>query len=261
MRMENFIEDYHLHVRTASGARRYIEYLSKIGEEENKKFKISFSQHESFDLYKNFPTVDYGKRLEVEIIPSITFMSQEGIEIIVMNPKDNAFELLDLCIKERTDRICNILYSLMDIGILLTPKKLLQSVGRGNIEDLYLIEDITILDVMVEEGIEGCENIDSANANYLSRVNLKRLYIPFEEIVSKLCDEDVQKPENVYIATPDIYLEYMSFLKKNNMTGLYNKSKQIKGIIIDPDNMTPGLSDFFMENGREIRVGSGRTVD
>jgi len=259
--MKDLIEDYHLHASSIDGARTYIDYLSRIAEEHGKEFKISFSQHDSFDFYHNFPLIDYGESLNIEIIPSITFVSKEGIESIIINPKENALKLLSYRIKKQCNRICNILYRLMDMKIYITPKKLLQSIGRSNMEDLYIIKDVDILNIMVEEEIEGCETIDSANSNYLSRANLKKLYPSFEEIINYLSDEDVSKPENLYIATPTLYLEYMQFLKDSQLRDLYNKCKQIKGIIIDPSKMVCELEDFFTSNEKEIKFGTGRTVD
>jgi len=238
------MEDYFCVAKSVRAARTYVEYLGKKFQGEN--IKISFAQ-ETYDLYESSAIEDYGKRFSVTIVPSILFKSKDNISVIVFNPKltsnSPTFHMLDLIKSEKTYRIINILYSLtFKFSIHITPKHILEKLDKTDIEDIYLASDKDILELIVD--LKYCDNIKEANSKFFNRITLPRLLIPYDELIKKLSFE-----KELYVVNPDYFI---STGKELNF---------IKGFILNYKFINDNIKNLCLQNGLDLRFGSGRLID
>lgn len=235
--------DYHLHVNNITTARNtirtYVEYIAK----KYKKGIISFSQHEDLDLYRSYPIIDYGKRFGITIVESVSFRSSDGIELNVLNPNKQVDELLDDCIKEKTNRIIHILQGLSTYGIYITPKQVIDKMNKTDLVDLHLANDDIILQLMMD--LNFCENENVAYNSYLKNVIVPRIFPSTKQLIEKL------QGNNVYINN---YKEYREYVYKTGDDFVHN----INGFIIDDFIEI----DTSYKNGSVERLyGSGKTIE
>jgi len=237
------MEDYLHIVKNNRSAREYIEYIGK----RYNGATISLAKFDSFDLYDETPIIDYARRLNVMLIPSILFKSLEGAIVLVYNPKlgesTQTEELLEEIKIERINRIINILYGLSEkFQIHISPKQILEKLNKSDSIDIYLTETNDILEIMVEDGY--CETKIGAYQEYFKFVDLARLVMPFNCLVRRLQQED-----EIFIVNPDYFIS----------SGI-TKLSQIKGFIVN------NISEFkhkryCIENNLEMKFGSGTIIE
>ena len=240
--------DYHLHTKSLHAALIFIEYVSKkYNEEEN---IVSFSQHEEMDLYTSYPLIDYGSRLGVKIVKSITFRSSEGIEFNILNPKNNIDELLNKSIEEKTNRIIHILKRLSNFDIFITPKQLIDKLGKPELLDIHLADVDDIAHLIVDNGY--CENIRTARNMYLDRISIPRKFSSIEYILSNLIGNEI------FVNNPAEFIEYAK--QSEDADNLF---KKIDGFIttLNPEVWRDALDVSNILNNIKILNGSGEVID
>lgn len=238
------MEDYFCIAKNIQSARLYIEYLGKRFK--NEDIKISFA-NEDYDLYESYPIEDFGLRFGIMVVPSILFRSKENISIIVFNPKlttsTPAISMLREINIEKTLRILNILYSLTDkFSIHISPKQVIEKLDKTDLLDIYLATDEDILNLIVD--LEYCNNIKEAQSEFFSRVNLPRLLLPFDALIKKLSSE-----KELYVVNPDFF------------TSSRYDLKFIKGFILNYKHINNDIKTMCINNGLDLRFGSGRLID
>jgi len=231
--------DYHLHAKTITAARTFIEYVSKKYKDENNV--ISFSQHEDLDLYNSYPLIDFGNRFGITIIKSVSFRSSENIEFNILDPNKDVEDLLNEAIEEKTNRIIHILKGLNNFDIFISPKQILEKLGKTDLLDTHLadIEDISVL--MVENGY--CENTHIAYNMYLRQVLVPRTFPSTEELLVKLIGN------KIFINNPIEFIKYIKRTGKN----ILNK---IDGFIMDVNS-----NKYMNIKSTTVMNGSGKLIE
>ena len=240
------MEDYFCVPKNVKSARLYIEYLSK--KFSNEEIKISFAC-EDYDLYESSAIEDYGKRFGVTVIPSILFKTKEDIDILVFNPGKSSLSILENVKKERAYRIINILYRLSDkFSIYITPKQVVEKIGKDDISYIFLARDEDIIDLIVECGYSN--NFKEAYSNFFSRADLPRLLFSFAPLIKKLHDENEKE---LYIVNPNNYIAKTESIEGSNWI--------INGFVLNYKDMYTDLKKTCMKNNLSLRFGSGKFIE
>lgn len=238
------MEDYFCIPKNIEVARLFIEYLSRRFKDE--KITISFVR-EDFDLYESYPIVDYGRRFNITVVPSILFKSKEDISIIIFNPQNNpnksSLSLVEIINRDKILRIVNILYGLTDkFSIHIAPKQIIEKINKIELSDLYLASDLDILELIVESG--NCSSIGEAKTNFFNKINLPKLSLPYDTIVKRLSKEN-----DLYVVNPNKFInsEY--------------QLKDISGFIMNYKDIDDKIKNFLIQNRLNLRFGSGRFIE
>jgi len=240
------MEDYFCIPKNVKSARLYIEYLGK--KFINEEIKISFVC-EDYDLYESSSIEDYGKRFGVTIIPSILFRTKEDIDIISFNPGKSSLSVLEKVKEEKAYRMINILYRLSDkFSIHISPKQIVEKIGKDDMSYIYLARDEDIIDSIVDGGY--CDNFKEAYSNFFSRVYLPRLLLPYAPLIKKLHDENEKE---LYIVNPNNYI-------KNTKTE-GELGWLIKGFVFNYKEINADVKDICLRNNLSLRFGSGKFIE
>lgn len=240
------MEDYFCIAKNVQSARLYIEYLGKKNKDDDTK--ISFAC-EDYDLYESSAIIDYGKRFGVTIIPSILFKTKEDVEILVFNPTKPSLSALEKVKEEKCYRIINILYGLSDkFSIHISPKQLVEKIGKTDISYIYLARDEDIIDLIVDSGY--CKGFKEAYSNFFFRANLPRLLFSYAPLIKSLHDGGEKE---LYIVDPNNYI------KKINGGG--ELGCIISGFVMNYKEINQDIKDLCLTNNLHLRFGSGKFID
>lgn len=211
--------DYHIHVSSVSSAKLYVQYLNKQYSKE--KNIICFSNHGTLDLY-DYPIVDFGVRLGITIIKSVSFISSDDIELNVLNPT-KIDKILKFYLEEKLNYITHILTSLSDLKIYITPFQLLEKIGKASVKDLYHITNINLASCLVDSNY--CEDIQTG-LSIISQVDIPRLFMDTEELL-ELLDKNI-----IYVNNFNKFIEYESYNNGSiqKIKGFITNDKNIKGL-------------------------------
>lgn len=155
-------EDFHIHCNDDRfKAFLFLEkFKKKFDEEERKKTFISFSEHESFRIYSDFLLHKLAKNKGINVIPSVSFVCNDNIEVISLFPKNRTFKLLYDKQKEKLERILLILQYLYDLGLNITAEGLTSQIGRpGDFKSLHYVEDKHIINELANNDLNERESL------------------------------------------------------------------------------------------------------
>lgn len=168
---KNEISNYHLHGRNINSVRNMIKNLGKeissLGNTDNTEINLVFSNHHyMFNLDEIKGTANY---FDINLIPSFSVYTNEGIEVICLNPINNKSKsFIENLSNKREEWIYMILEELVNIDCPISIRDLLNRTNK-EIHEVEL-EDICYEMANSEFYYEDCESIDSAYDNYIKPI-------------------------------------------------------------------------------------------
>jgi len=226
--------DYHIHINDFNKAKALIFNLHHEQIKENKTCKISISNHDNMFIYQHFPLIDYAKRYNIKLVPSFSIVSEEGIELLIDEPKYQSKELLNLLKNQREDELYHILFNLSDNNLSLDIDNILES---NNLQEIFMIELEHIVNELLEEGYFNNRNIA---ISHLKLALVPKIKYSIEELLTTLSDE------NIYIVNANKQHETL-LNKKNIMGAISNKNNS-------------WLMKSLYRNEKQFKFGSGNVI-
>lgn len=234
-------DDYHLHCNDDRfRIFLFLEKLkSKFSKEQRRRINISFSEHESFRIYSEFLVDVFCKACGINIIPSVTFVSNEDVEVISFFPKESSFKLLKSIQKEKLARLILLIERFYDLNLDITPDGLSEQIGRpGDLKSLHYVNDKHIInELSLKNELTERECISIYNRNVQDLIIEKK---PIIDILNLLRSED-----NIYLSSlnDDFFFNF-------DFDDFY-----IKGLILK--ELKQDMIDLIRSFNLDFKIGSG----
>jgi len=214
----------------------------------NSPITVSFNVPENFDLYTKYPLKVLGNNLNINIIPSIKFISAEGIEALIIKPGQRAIGLLRRIEYDKAETMCIILHELVKkFNISINPRELISNICGSNDRDLCLVTRKDLQEKLLED--EYCATKGEAESiiNYV--------WIDFKKpsLIDIFNDLSINKSiqEEIYMTQ----FEHIRGCFQDTALGCFS------GVVVkSKDQISDELSDISGKYSWDIRLGSGEMV-